>query len=512
MDNESIGSYRILRQIGAGGTAKVYLAVHQDVPNMQVILKILSDPRLGDRFLQEADKLALLDGHPNICRIKHFFNHGDETVIAMEYIDGASLDQRIKEARQLSVTDSLRIAAEVLDILDFAHRKKIYHRDIKPGNIMIDSRGQTKVIDFGIAKAETDPNLTAVGSCCGTPAYMAPEQFNPTEDTNNALIDIYAVGSTLYVMLTGQVPFGGDNPFAIRDAKMFEDPPSPRQSNSLVTQELEDVILKSLARDPSQRYQTCREMINALKGLSDSPIGEMTAQQLVTPDSATEEFVTPPAGTRSKKTKKKKPSKPLLIGLIGASVVAIAAVLYFGLGRSDNGGSEPVVAVTDTVPSDTIPVTGTIDVKIAPEGDLYIDDSLLAAGTQGLQLETDTGRHVIRVENAKARTKMRTDTVWVADGYTVSREYSFTIPEQTRPKPPPKSTTGKVMVGSEPRGATVFIDGRKQEHQTIFTFELAVGQHTIRVEKIDAGSTLSGDTTFVVKADPIHRIKFDLRK
>jgi hypothetical protein len=157
-------------------------------------------------------------------------------------------------------------------------------------------------------------------------------------------------------------------------------------------------------------------------------------------------------------------------------------------------------------------VTGTINVKITPTGDLFIDDSLLAQGTQGLELSVDTGRHVIRVENAKARTKTRIDTVWVADGFTVSREYSFTIPQVSKPKPPPRPTLGKVMVGSSPRGATVYVDGKKQPQETIFTFEMASGSHTIRVEKLIDGNLVSADTTFVVKADQRHGIKFDLQK
>ncbi len=221
MEERYIGNYKILKRMGVGGMAKVYLAVHEDVPNLKVILKILDDIRMGDRFKQEADKLALLDGHPNICRIKHFFSHGEETVIAMEYIDGMTLEEKIKSDTQLTLEEAVRIISEVLDTLSYAHEKKIYHRDIKPGNIMIDSSGNVKVIDFGIAKGEADPNLTVAGTACGTPAYMAPEQFDDSEGALNAQVDIYAVGVNLYYMLCGEQPFKGDNQFAIRDEKLF---------------------------------------------------------------------------------------------------------------------------------------------------------------------------------------------------------------------------------------------------------------------------------------------------
>jgi len=227
MEDKYIGNYKILEQIGAGGMAKVYLAVHKDVPNLKVVLKVLSDPRLAERFKQEADKLALLDEHPNICKIKHFFNHGDEFVIAMEHINGPTLDQMLADKEKLSIAESIKITLEILSILESAHGQGIYHRDIKPGNIMLDKSGQVKIIDFGIAKGDTDPNLTIAGSSAGTPLYMAPEQFSASDNIDYSISDIYAVGTTLFKMVTGGLPFEGANEFAIRDAKLFNDPVKP---------------------------------------------------------------------------------------------------------------------------------------------------------------------------------------------------------------------------------------------------------------------------------------------
>jgi len=264
MNEQQIGDYKILKKVGAGGMAQVYLGVHQDVPNLKVVLKVLSDPRLVERFRQEADKLALLDGHANICQIKHFFNHGEEIVIAMEYIEGTTLDEIIKGRGKLELGESLKIIDDVLGTLDFAHGKKIAHRDIKPSNIMIDESGQIKIIDFGIAKAETDPDLTIAGAAVGTPAYMAPEQFTPTEKTNYDQIDIYAVGTTLYYMLTGELPFKGDNQFVLREAKLFSEPTRPRDIDREIPKQVEDIILKALKRDPEERYKTVREMRDAI--------------------------------------------------------------------------------------------------------------------------------------------------------------------------------------------------------------------------------------------------------
>jgi len=315
MDEQFIGNYKILQKIGAGGMAKVYLAVHRDVPNLKVILKILSDPRLGERFKQEADKLALLDGHANICRIKHFFSHDEDTVIAMEYIDGDTLDQAMKNQGGLSVAESARIAVAVLDTLSFAHQKKIYHRDIKPSNVMLDTSGNVKIIDFGIAKAESDPSLTIAGTACGTPAYMAPEQFNPAEDINYALTDIYSVGTTMYYMVCGQLPFKGTNEFAIRDEKLFSDPERPKTYCKDLPKQLEDIILKAMDKEPSNRFQSALEMKQAIEAISPASSGAPVA----------------PERTMDVKTGKPRTQKKgsLLVVLGTVAVAVLAALTYF---------------------------------------------------------------------------------------------------------------------------------------------------------------------------------------
>ncbi|MEA3297518.1 MAG: serine/threonine-protein kinase, partial [candidate division Zixibacteria bacterium] len=367
MEDEFLGSYRILKKAGAGGMSKVYLGVHQNVPNLKVILKILEDPRMGERFKQEADKLALLDGHPNICGIKDFFNHGDNTVIAMEYIDGITLEDKIKQEGKLSVGEALQITCKVLDVLGFAHREGIYHRDIKPGNIMIDKRGQVKIIDFGIAKGKTDPNLTIAGTACGTPAYMAPEQFSPSEDTDYALVDIYAIGTTLYMMLTGELPFKGDNPFLIRDTKLTSDPPLPRSINPDIKKTLEKIIMKSLARHTEDRYRSANEMRKAL--VAFHPGSEEDFQSVVAEveDDSADAPIT-------------KQNKPIFIA-VGVTVLAVIAFgLYWLLAPGgDDADLNTLAIVADTmsqvVDSMEIPAavpTGTITVTARPAGDIYV--------------------------------------------------------------------------------------------------------------------------------------------
>jgi serine/threonine protein kinase len=336
MAEEFIGNYRILKKIGAGGMAKVYLAVHKDVPNLKVVLKVLGDPRLADRFRQEADKLALLDGHESVCRIKHFFNHGDDFVIAMEFIDGSSLEDVIKGSGAMPIPEALTIASALLETLEFAHQKDIFHRDIKPGNIMVDTRGQVKIIDFGIAKGKTDPNLTIAGTSCGTPAYMAPEQFNPTDDLDYASVDIYAAGTTLYHMLTGQLPFKGDNQFALRDAKMFNDPPNPRDLNPAIDKELADIIVKALAKEPKDRYSSAADMKAAVDRLrKDVPVPDLTSTMGV--------HTRPAEAVKTPKPKSPTSKKPMMIiaAAVVVVVIVVAGYLMFGGESAPTGPVAP---------------------------------------------------------------------------------------------------------------------------------------------------------------------------
>ena len=510
MEEQFIGSYKVLKKIGAGGMSRVYLAVHQDVPNLKVILKILSDPRLGERFRHEADKLALLDGHPNICRIKHFFNHGEDTVIAMEYIDGMDVDEKIKEEGKLTTEESLQIISDLLDILEFAHQKGIYHRDIKPGNIMLDKKGQVKIIDFGIAKAETDPHLTLAGTTCGTPAYMAPEQFTPTQDTNYALVDIYAAGTTLYTMLTGECPFKGDNEFAIRDAKLFSEAPKPRSLNPDIPKPVEEIIMKSLAREPAERYQSATEMRAVLDATRrTAKVGVPSGPPDMTIDVRT--------------APKRKSRKPLLAG-VAVIVLALAAfgVYRFLAPDSEKGKTteldtmgvteDTIGQQSDSVITPVVPPTGTIAIIVTPSGDIYVDDSLLGKGATSRSLTCDTGIHIIRVENRKTTEKVRCDTVLLAADQVLTRNYRFTIPKPPVDTAEPKPLFREVVIVSKPRGAKVFIDGEPQKQVTNYTFRFTPGEHVVKVKLTIEGEEVEQERTIQVGKDGPDKVVFDFEK
>ncbi|MFH2035585.1 MAG: serine/threonine-protein kinase [Candidatus Zixiibacteriota bacterium] len=514
MEETFIGNYKIIEKIGAGGMAKVYLAVHKDIPSLKVVLKVLSDPRLAERFRQEADKLALLDANPNICRIKHFFNHGEDFVIAMDYIDGQTLWQKIENGNKLDVPESLKIVSDVLAILAEAHEKDIYHRDIKPSNIMITTRGVVKVIDFGIAKGKTDPDLTIAGTAAGTPAYMAPEQFTPDEKIDYAKVDIYAVGTTLYRLLTGELPFKAENEFAMRDAKLFSDPIKPSKLNSDIASELEKIILKAICKEPEKRYNSVAEMKSAIDTLYQANKKQSLA--------ATKEIVTP--ATPAKPPGQKKSKMPIIIGFM--AVVAIAIVVYFVL----MPGDEPINMVNSpkidsSVAGDTIPIednnvtpTGSLVINLIPAGDLYINDELQATNLTDTIIKLDTGIYSIRAVNSKATNSPIMDEISLIPDEILPRNYIFEFPvsEQKPADAKPieskpvvaKVDSGQVRVACREGSAMVYANNVLMSDHTPNTIKLPVGYHEIKIVPEINGQTVPYTEKINLTKDQILTVKW----
>jgi beta-lactam-binding protein with PASTA domain/tRNA A-37 threonylcarbamoyl transferase component Bud32 len=253
--------YEMVRHIARGGMAQVYLA--QDLLlDRPVALKVLFpelsvDHSFVERFRREAKAAANLS-HPNIVSV-YDWGQGENTYfIVMEYVDGPTLSSMLRDG-PLAPERAAVIAAAVAAALDFAHRRGVIHRDVKPGNVLIDQRNQVKVADFGIARAVgTSENLTQTGSVMGTATYFSPEQAQGYAVDPRS--DVYSLGVVLYEMVTGQAPFSGDSPVAIAYKHVKEPVPLPRQINPAVPPALESVILKAMAKDPADRYQSAEEM------------------------------------------------------------------------------------------------------------------------------------------------------------------------------------------------------------------------------------------------------------
>src|SRR3990172_5596595 len=269
MENKTFSHYTIIRKLGSGGMASVYLAEDNELPR-QVALKLLpnqfiADKALTERFFREARAAAKLE-HPNIILIYEASIYQGQPFIAMQYIEGPTVAELITAKGKIEIEEAVSIICKVLETLEAAHKKGIFHRDIKPTNVMLKDGKYVRVIDFGIAKAATDSNLTAAGTAFGTPAYMAPEQFSASPDANAALYDVYAVGVTFYYMLCGKLPFEGDNPYTIRDLKIYKKPINPSAMASNIPPALDDVVMKAMAANPKDRYQSAQAMYDAVHG------------------------------------------------------------------------------------------------------------------------------------------------------------------------------------------------------------------------------------------------------
>jgi serine/threonine protein kinase/tetratricopeptide (TPR) repeat protein len=255
------GRYQIIEELGKGGMGKVYKVFDQEV-QAKMALKLIkpeisADRNTIDRFRNEL-KIARDVSHKNICRMYDLGREAGSYFITMEYVSGEDLKSFIRRSRQLVVGTAIFIARQVCDGLAEAHRVGVVHRDLKPGNIMIDREGNAKIMDFGIARSVSVKGITGAGVMIGTPEYMSPEQVEGKEVDQRS--DIYSLGIILYEMLTGQVPFEGDTPFAVGVKQKSEIPRDPKELNAQIPQDLSRLILKCLEKDKGRRYQSADEL------------------------------------------------------------------------------------------------------------------------------------------------------------------------------------------------------------------------------------------------------------
>ncbi len=273
------GRYRILRRLGRGGMADVYLAEDEEL-GRRVAIKILNERHAADeqfveRFRREATNAAGLS-HPNIVSIYDRGEAEGTYYIAMEYLEGSTLKDIVGQRGPLPVGEAIGFTRDILGALKVAHRKGIVHRDIKPHNVMCDADGRVKVTDFGIARAGAS-QMTEAGSIIGTAQYLSPEQARG--GVVDARSDLYSVGVVLYELLTGTVPFNGDTTveIAMKHLSTTPEPPSARRPE--LPQALDQIVLRALAKDPDERYQTAEEMDAELARVAEGyPVSPETAE------------------------------------------------------------------------------------------------------------------------------------------------------------------------------------------------------------------------------------------
>jgi eukaryotic-like serine/threonine-protein kinase len=257
--------YRVLHRLGGGGMADVYVAEQSQLAR-RVIIKVLHphlarDAEVAERFRREAEAAAKLV-HPHICCIHDYGATQDVVFTVMPYLEGGSLADLIQKNRTVDPAQAATVATQVACALDYAHRRGVVHRDVKPDNVLFDEDGNAVLTDFGIATARFHGRLTASGRAMGTPHYMSPEQaMGKLVDGRS---DIYAVGILLYEALVGFPPFDGADSFSVSYKQVHEDPVSPIEVSSRVPQTLSDIVMKCLAKAPAGRYSRGYELADAL--------------------------------------------------------------------------------------------------------------------------------------------------------------------------------------------------------------------------------------------------------
>lgn len=268
--------YQIIKTLGEGGMANVYLA-YDTILNRNVAVKILrgefeNDEKFIRRFQREALAASNLS-HPNIVEIYDFGEDHGQNYIVMEYVDGKTLKQLIKKRGHLTITEVVDIMLQLTDGMAHAHDSYIIHRDIKPQNIMILENGMIKITDFGIAMAINSTQLTQTNSVMGSVHYLPPEQANGKGATIKS--DIYSMGILMYELLTGEIPYKGDNAVEIALKHIKEPLPSIKSLIPSIPNSIENIILKATAKNPKNRYNDAREMFEDIKtSLDDSRVNE----------------------------------------------------------------------------------------------------------------------------------------------------------------------------------------------------------------------------------------------
>ena len=266
-----LGNYDIVSKIADGGMGTVFKAKHRTTGEV-VAIKVIAptttkNPILLKRFKQEFDAAKQLD-HPNVVRAIDFCGTGPNPFLVMEYVDGESFGQRIERQGKFPEAEAVRLISQVCEGLQRAHKQGLVHRDVKPDNILVNKDGVAKLTDMGLVKdVEGDLNLTKTGRGLGTPHFMAPEQFRNAK-TVDVRGDIYALGATLYAMVTGVVPFENASPLDCWMKKIRNEFPPPKELNPALSDRVDWAIRRAMSAEPDRRPSSCREFLEDLTGQS----------------------------------------------------------------------------------------------------------------------------------------------------------------------------------------------------------------------------------------------------
>src|SRR5258706_4643048 len=335
----TLGKYQIMERLGRGGMADVYRAYQPGMDRI-VAIKIMhghlaTDESFITRFKREAHTVGNLR-HPNIVQVIDFDIQDDEYYMVMEFIQGDTLKTLLQSRGALPVTEALDITIKLADALAYAHAEGMIHRDIKPANILFSKNNTPILTDFGIARIMDASGLTMSGAFVGTPSYVSPEAGRGEPVDERA--DIYSLGIVLYEMLTGTVPYDADTPYALI-MKHINDPlPMPRQFNAALPEAVERVVLKALAKNKEDRFQTATEFKTALENAKQAALSQMQTHtgKATAPAPANPVDKTVAGSARPNRRSR----MPLAIGAV--AVVVVAGIVVLVLSGRGNAGSTPI--------------------------------------------------------------------------------------------------------------------------------------------------------------------------
>jgi hypothetical protein len=488
MTVKTLGRFEILREIGKGAMGVVYLA-HDPKIDRKIAIKMISIPpgvtpeearETRHRFVREAQAAGKLT-HPNIITIYDVVEDQDLSYIAMEYIEGVTLEAHTKPSTLLPLSRALSIMAQACSALDYAHKNQVIHRDIKPANLMLMKEDLLKITDFGLAKSP-QANLTQAGVLIGTPNYMSPEQISGR--TMDGRSDFFSLGVVLYELLTGERPFGGDTISTIIYRILYEEPRPPRILNAKLPPAFDTIVRRALAKEPSQRFQTGAEFVDTLNNYSTYHLRSPIPAAPPTVRVGREGEGPPPAPQerfrRGSIRPVSKPRSPLFAGqpfkIAAFALVLVLAVLFFprslrepgtgeqgGLARAPAapaqdeariglpfgpqlpGPAATTPRVRDAAPA--LPVPGSLARILADPGtDLYLDNRKLDDPVVKLP-EGDTAEHTLVAYNGCLEGNI------LLQGSKLPGEIDM---RGLKPK------VGELTIDSRPASAMVYVDGNYQ--------------------------------------------------